>query len=160
MSESRTDAEQPPALFLRAAQELGTRLRLDVHELVQGAPVEYQGIRFSLQHHGAMDPDGLTLAVHTGTIPAIAQAAAYRQLLMHNAMTAAAVHGFFAMVPDTETVLLCIRFNLERTSDAADAVMAIVGNMARELQRTVQDLSNELRKMGATVPDGSRQAAA
>ncbi len=152
------ESQKAPAAFLQAVQQLADKLGLDAQKLSEGARVEYKGIDFWLHHHGAMDRNGLTLSISTGTIPPQAQAGAYRHLLTHNAMTPAALHGYFGMMPDADIVLFCIRFDLDKTHDAADAIIALIGTMAYELQQTIAALSSELERMAAGTSSKSLQA--
>jgi len=158
MEPSFTDAFKPSMAFLEVTQELSNRLGLDAGKLADGAAVDYKDVRFWLQHHGAMDTDGIVLAVHAGDIPHDAQAAAYRQMLTHNALTPASRSGYFAVMPDTDTAMLCTRFDLADTTGAADAITAAITMTADALQHMADTLAGMVGQMD--IADGTWPAPA
>lgn len=148
----KDEAMHPSPLFLEVIQNVGARIGLDPQQIAGGAPIEFKGVTFWLAHHGAMDPEGLVLSINMGEITAEFEAAMFRQMLEHNAMTPAAVGGYYSLLPGTGTAMFCVRMNLARASNAADAVLAYVGLFAHQVDEFTglmeRGLEQARRQMG------------
>lgn len=138
-----------PQACLATIETLAAAIGLDAAQLAQGRPVHYKGVDFYLGHHGEADPCGLMLMINIGTLPEEAQALACRRLLEHNTLTPAALRGYFSLMPGTDIVLSCIRFDLERTPDASDAILALIATIASELDAMTQSFRAEFERMDA-----------
>ena len=114
----------PSPAFLATVRQLGEKLRFDTQKLGQGVEVEYKGIVFWIVDYGTLDPDGITVAFKTGTLQPEAPTSSLKELLIRNAVMPA-VHGYFGLTPDSDTVIFCIRFDLTRPN-APDAIMALI----------------------------------
>lgn len=123
--------EMPSPRFVEVASEIASVLRLDAQMLIDGTPVEANGMRFAFVHHGERDAEGMTLLMQIGVLPQVEQAAALRQLLNFNAMTPAGVSGYYAVVPGTDDVVCGWRFDIATMEDAARQIVATVGEMCR-----------------------------
>lgn len=155
----KDEAMHPSPLFLQVIQDIGTRIGLDAQQIAGGAPIEFKGVTFWITHHGALDPEGLVLSINMGTITAEFEAAMFRQMLEHNAMTPAAVGGYYSLLPGTGTAMFCVRMNMARASNAADAVLAYVGLFAHQVGEFTglmeQGFQLALRQVGEDGAAGS-----
>lgn len=116
---------------------------LDAQMLAAGHPVETMGTRLAFMHYGDRDPDGLTLLVQIGVVAQEDQALALRRLLHFNALTPAAVCGYYALVPGTDDVVFCWRFDIANTANAAPHIVSVVSGMCRsavDVRKTLDEL--------------------
>ena len=127
-------ASNPPERYLETLQEISQKIGVDTEKLVQGQPLEYKGFTCWLHHHGHLDPVGMTLKIGVGVVPPVEGELACKRLLEHNALTPAAVNGYYAMLPGSEIIVYCVRIDLERIPNAADAVLSFIGLLGRDME--------------------------
>lgn len=138
---------RPSPRFLEVAGEIAQSMGLDVQMLAAGQPMELRGVRFAFIHFGDRDAYGMTLFAQVGTVPRESEALALRRLLQLNALTPAAISGYYAIVPATDEVVCCWRFDLAGMDDAAAQLVATVREMCEHvagMRASLDDLGREL----------------
>lgn len=140
--------DQPSPLFLEVIGEIGQLMKLDAQMLAAGAPFHAQGMRFAFMHYGARDAEGLTLVAQVGVLPVKDQAAALRRLLNFNAVTPAGISGYYAIVPETEDVVCCWRFDIATMDHAARHIVSLVTEMCRQGAAMRESLAGLFGRLG------------
>jgi hypothetical protein len=134
LQEWAKEANRPSELFLQAVQDIGETIGLDPEKIVAGTPIQCNGLTFWLGHHGQEDPEGMMLRIHMGSVPPEFESVMLRRMLEHNAMTAAAVNGYYSVMPGTDIAVLSVRLNLGKSARPCDAILAYVGLFAKQVQ--------------------------
>jgi hypothetical protein len=141
-------SDRPPLRFLEVASEIAQLLGLDAQMLIAGRPVEAHGVRFGFIHFGQQDADGMTLFAQVGMVPREDEAVALRRLLQLNAATPAARTGYYAIVPGTDDVVCCWRFDISGMDDAARQIVNMVLQMCESVAGMQASLDEFRRELG------------
>lgn len=150
----------PSPRFLEVVQDMADQIGLDAQAIVSGAPLELKGVTFWLGHHGDRDPDGLFLYIHMGDIDPALEAPLFRQMLVHNAITPAAVGGYYSLLPDSNTAAFCIRMNMARASNPVAAVLAYIGMFAHQVDELAKVVDQGMALARQAESDAARHATA
>ena len=133
MNHLGTGFDKPSPRFLEVAGEIARAMGLDEQMLAAGRPMEAHGVRFGFVHFGQQDPDGMTLFAQVGIVPEEEEAAVLRRLLQANAATPAGLSGYYAVVPGSDDIVCCWRFDISDVPDAAQQIVALVSQMCRSV---------------------------
>jgi hypothetical protein len=142
------DFERPSPRFVQVAGDVALLLALDAQMLIEGRPVEAHGMRFWFVHYGERDPYGLTLFAQVGALAEEHGAGTLRRLLEFNALTPAALTGYYALVPGTDDLVCCWRWDIAEPADGvAQQIVAEISEMSRqavEVRKAADDLAIDL----------------
>lgn len=119
----------PPPQFLDAAQRIAHSLSLDLHKVIAGYPMTYQGVDFWLRHYGQADPDGMVLMIEIGRLSPSTEAQVLRALMEYQYVAPAGIAGYCAVMPDSDLLAYCMRIDFQRTPNPAGEVLDLVGKM-------------------------------
>jgi len=137
---------QMPAAYREAVEAFAGKTGLPAAQLLEGLPFECDGARFRLEHYGAADPNGLVVMVEIGELDPEDEVIALRRLLESNALSPAAVSGYYSLLPGTSMVLYCIRLNLAAEPDAAEAMVRLMGTITTGVKTMVEELTREIER--------------
>ncbi|MES2974774.1 MAG: hypothetical protein V4757_14250 [Pseudomonadota bacterium] len=149
---------QPPEAFTAAVEEFAAHLGLDAQKLVQGHRFECNGVGFSLNHFGQLDPHAATVFMDMGQVAKGSEAVVFRGLLERNALSVASRDGYYGVLPESNTVVYCIRVPLDGDARGADAIALVVGSLAdgiNRLQELTKKLLEEISGQAKAQPAGA-----
>ena len=140
--------------FLEAAQRLAELMGEDTVKVARGAMLTHRGITFSLKHHGPLDPAGLVLAIELGPLPESDRAKACEALLRRNFDAPAAIAGYYAIPPDRDAIVQCMRIDLDHEPDPVGKAAFVLEQMAdtREVVSEVMERAAEKARPGGKTP--------
>lgn len=140
-----------------AVQEFSHALGMDPELVGAGARFEYRDIGFFLGHHGQLGGDNMVVMVDAGEIPddAAGAVAVYEFMMEHNALTPAALTGYFARAPGTKRALYCMPIALDKVDNGADEIAHVIASMADGLA----DLGKGLMKAANNYADAEQAAS-
>jgi hypothetical protein len=121
---------RPSPRFVEVVGEIAMQLGVDASPLIRGNVIELFGEKFAFIHFGADDPTGLTLFMQTAELKDEPGMDVARSLLEYNATTSAGAAGYFAIVPRTNTVVCCWRFDIEKLEKPAEHLLLIISHIA------------------------------
>jgi hypothetical protein len=147
LAQAVEEAQAVPELFEAAVREFAQWIGLDAQPLIEGHTFELGGTGFTLLHYGALDRTGATLAIDLGEFPPGSEAMLFRLLLEHNLRTPAGLHGYYALAPGRNRMQFCMRIDLARAENGADAIGAIVTIAATSMQAMSESLMHQLDAM-------------
>jgi hypothetical protein len=124
---------EPPQLFSDAVREFAHSIGVDPDAMVAGEKFQANGLGMWLRHFGKKDPDGALLVIDMGQYPEADPEPFLRFAMEQNLNTPAALHGYYALVPGTRTLVLCVRLDLARTQNGAIALALAISTLVRSL---------------------------
>ena len=133
----------PPEAYTAAVGEFAAHLDLDAEKLIQGHRFECNGVGFSLNHFGQLDPQAATVFMDMGQVAAGSEAVVFRGLLERNALSVASRDGYYGVLPESNTVVYCVRVPLDGDTRGADAIALVVGSLAEGVNK-IQALTAQL----------------
>lgn len=116
-------------------------------------PQKYRAAVEEFSHSLGMDPE----LVDVGDIPedAAGAVAAYEYMMEHNALTPAALTGYFARAPGAKRALYCMPIALDKVENGAEEISHVIASMADGLA----DLGKGLMKVTNRYADAQAAAA-
>ena len=136
-----------PEKFETAVREFAEWVHLDADALLQGQTFQLGSLDFTLVHYGAMDPEGATVVVDFGEFAPEDEARFLRGLLEHNLRTPAAVHGYYALSPNLNHMLFCMRVDLQKAGSGAQAIALVVGTAFQTMRGMREAVTQQLDAM-------------
>jgi len=146
-----------PQKYRAAVEEFSHSLGMDPELVGAGARFEYRDVGFFLGHHGQMGGDNMIVMVDVGEIPddAAGAVAAYEYMMEHNALTPAALTGYFARAPGAKRALYCMPIALDQVENGAEEISHVIASMADGLA----DLGKGLMNVANRYADAQAAAA-
>jgi hypothetical protein len=138
----------PPSEAVAAAiRQFARGLALDEDQVLCGAPIQVQGLVYRIVHYGEMDPKGVTVML---TIGEVGEQELNSQLLSHllmmNFSRPAGLAGYFAMAPEVNAIVFCLRVELDRFDDGAHAIAQVITGLTANLRTGFDVLIDRLSK--------------
>lgn len=152
LTDMQREAHRPSEQYLRAVQDIAKAIGLDTEKIAAGAALQCNGITFWIGHHGQLDPEGMVLRIHMGAVPTGLESVVLRQLLEHNAVTPAAVSGYYSLLPGTDIIALCVRLNLAKVPRPRDAILAYIGLFAKQVAEFEQMVRAGVDQVSQQMP--------
>lgn len=126
---------EPSSLYLSAAQEIAFRLGLDIGMVANGHPIDYGGLLFWLRPDDT-DPGVMAAMVEIGDLPVQDEARICRQLLQQHYIGVPAMHGSYCLLPGTDVIAYCVRFEIETPDAASASVLGFIDHMVAQKNST------------------------
>ena len=143
----------PPSEAVAAAiTGFARNLSLDEDRVLCGAPLQVQGLTFRVVHSGEMDPKGITVMLEIGDVgdqPLNADLLAH--LLMQNFSRPSALAGYFAMAPEINAIVFCVRIDLDKFDDGAVAIAQLITGLTANLRDGFDVLIERLSKFAESA---------
>jgi hypothetical protein len=134
----RERSKAPSPKFLEVAQDIGMRIGLDPEKIIAGAAIEFKGVTFWLGQHTELDSNGLVVFIHMGDIAPEYEGEVFRRLLERNAITPAAIAGYYSVWPGTNIVAFCVRVDLATAAEPVDAILGYISLFAHRVGEVKQ----------------------
>jgi hypothetical protein len=120
-----------PEAFVRVVEHFAAACGMPADPLIAGKSVDNGELVYWLVHHGADDPQGVTLMIDAGPPPentAILQALT-RYLLEAHVMFPVGWLGYYGYLAHLNRLVLCVRVALDEAPDipaAAEAIASVI----------------------------------
>jgi hypothetical protein len=135
-----TKPPEPTERVGKAIREFAQTNDVDPQLLLDGERFEWKKKGMWLRHFGDKDPDAVVLMIDMGDFPEEEPVPFLRFALEHNAFTPAAVHGYYALVPGSNTITYCVRLDIADEPSGAAAIAVLITtlvNAEEYLQKVV-----------------------
>jgi hypothetical protein len=149
-----TKPPEPSELVGKAIRGFAEANDVDPQLLLDGYRFEWKGKGMWLRHFGEKDDDAVVLMLDMGDYPDEEPEPFLRFALEHNAFTPAGVHGYYALVPGSNTLTYCVRLDLSNEENGAAAIAFLITSIVsaeENLQKIVGDFFNEEAQQGAGI---------
>ena len=133
---------------LQAVSAFAQLMGLDAQALLGGCRFEYKGTGFRLEHYGALDPDGVVLVLEIGEFAQGQDDFVCRRLLEHHIQFPAGRFGYYALAPQSNLVLYCMRVELNAGS-AHEVIAAAMETASDGIARTLKEVAGVLEEVAA-----------
>lgn len=131
-----------PEPFRVAVTAFADTMSVDSAMLLAGARFEVEGVGFWVQHHGALDPGGMVLLAEIGSFQADLIAEPLAALLTQNTVFPSALTGYFGMLPETKTLVHCLRIDLEVAGErGGEAIASSVYHLSQNLKSALSHVA-------------------
>jgi len=149
-----TKPPEPTELVDKAIRGFAEANDVDPQLLLNGHRFEWKGKGMWLRHFGDKDADAVVLMLDMGDYPDAEPEPFLRFALEHNAFTPAGVHGYYALVPGSNTLAYCVRLDLSEEENGAAAIAFLITSIVgaeQYLQKVVGDFFNEEAQQGSGI---------
>jgi len=139
---------EPSPEFLQCAQDIAWIFGVDPQHAIDGAPLVHQGLTFSLRQHGTLDPSGLVLAIEISPLIDGLEARQCKNLLRQHLRMPPMFAGYYALAPQRDVIVYCLRVDLEKDEHPAQLVRAFVKKTIEQREEVGRMLDAELQGDG------------